>query len=73
MTVCVYTNDSCGQVLVYTVSSMISSIYMAGCSPFEELLKNRIETFSEIMVFICGILQMAMVGFTVDTDAPSEV
>jgi len=55
LTVCVYTNDSYWQISVYTISSMFSGAYMAAVYPFEELRKNRIETFNEIMVFVCGV------------------
>ena len=55
LTVCVYTNDSYWQVAVYTVCSMISGAYMAAVFPFDELRKNRLENFNEVIVFSCGV------------------
>lgn len=66
LTVCVYTNDSYVQSATYTISSMISGAYMAAAFPFEVLSKNYIENFNEVIVFVCGVFQMVLAGYTFD-------
>ena len=51
---------------------MVSGAYMAAAFPFEDLRKNYIENFNEVIVFICGVFQMVLAGYTFDTELGNE-
>jgi len=46
---------------------MISGAYMAAVFPFDDLRKNRLENFNEVIVFACGVFQMVLAGYNLDS------
>ena len=51
---------------------MVASFYIAATSPFEDLSKNRIEQFNEIIVFLCGLFQLVLSGITILPSSPND-
>ena len=72
ITMCTFSNDSYLQSATYIVCSMVASFYIAATSPFEELSKNRIEQFNEIIVFLCGLFQLVLSGITILPSSPND-
>jgi len=44
---------------------MLSSAYIYVTTPFLTDKKNYIETYNELMIFVCAVLQMVLAGYTI--------
>ena len=51
---------------------MISGAYLAAIYPFENLRKNHIEYFNEVVVFMCGVFQLVLSGYTFEDPEREE-
>ena len=51
---------------------MIASAYLNALFPFKYSKKNYIESFNEIMVFTCALLQMIMAGYPMNNSIGSD-
>ena len=72
ITVCIFSSDSYWQSSTFVVLSMVASAYLYTIFPFKYSRKNYIENFNEVMIFFCGVLQLILAGYTMNTSIGSD-
>ena len=51
---------------------MICSAYVNAIFPFKYTRKNYVESFNEIAIFVCALIQQVLAGITMSTSFGSE-